>query len=46
MKSNDSNSSSNDNNKSLGNHNSDRSYDWNYVQLVRAFLKIAFYNDQ
>ena len=26
------------------NDNSDRSYDWSYVLLIQAFLKLAFYN--
>ena len=31
-------------NKSLSNDNSDRSYDWSYVVLIQAFLKLAFYD--
>ena len=41
---NNSNTSNNDNNKIFSNDNSDRSYDWSYVLLTQAFLKLAFYN--
>ena len=42
-KSNNNNDNNNDNNKSFSN-DSNRSYDWSYVLLTQAFLKLDFYN--
>ena len=38
--------SNNDNNKVFSNDNSDKSYDWCYVLLIQAILKLVFYKDE
>ena len=43
-KSNNSNTNNNDNNKSFSNDNNDRRYDWYYVLLIPAYLKLGSYN--
>ena len=42
-KSNISNASNNDN-RSFSYDNSDKSYEWRYVALIQAFLKLDFYS--
>ena len=32
------------NNKGFSNDDTDQSYNWSYVLLIQAFLKLAFYN--
>ena len=45
QKANNSNTSNNDN-KSLGNNNGDKSYDCSYVLLTQACLTLAFHNHE